>query len=323
MHRWPSQLCALAALLGAATAFAQSYYPTRTIRIMVPLAPGGSADIDARIIGDKLSQTFGQPVVIENRPGGGGAIGVNAIAKAAPDGYTIGIGPAGTLAINPSLMKLPYDTQKDLTPLSGLVRSTLLIVASPSGPILSIKDMIAYGKTHPGGITFGSPNVGSAQHLAGELLKAMTGADMVHVPYKGAADSVIAVLGGQILIAIVAPGGMAAQIRSGKLKALASTDSTRFFSLPEVPTVAESGVPGFEATGWLALFAPGGTPRDIVLRLNAEIVRALNMSDVREHIAANAESPHPTSPEELARFVLAETEKWARVIKASGVKLDL
>jgi len=321
MPPWKHRFCVAATLLVSAAAFAQSY-PARSIRIMVPLAPGGSADIDARLVGDKLSQAFGQPVVIENRPGGGGTIGVSAIAKAAPDGYTIGIGPAGTLTINPTLMKLPYDTQKDLAPLSGLVRSTLLIVTSPSGPIQSIKDLIAYGKSR-GAVTFGSPNVGSAQHLVGELLKARTGIDMVHVPYKGAADSVIAVLGGQILLAVVAPGGMVPQIRSGKLRAIGSTDSERFFSLPEVPTVAESGVPGFEATGWLALFAPGGTPRDIVMRLNAEIVRALNMADVREKIAANAETPHPTSPEELARFVRAETEKWAGVIKAAGIKLEL
>ncbi len=319
MSRWQAWL-GTALLFFAAAGFAQGY-PSRTIRIMVPLAPGASADMDSRIVGDKLAQAFGQPVIVENRPGGGGAIGVNAIAKAVPDGYTIGVGPAGTITVNPSLMKLPYDTQKDLAPISGMVRSTLLIVASPNGPIHSIRDLLAYGRTQP--VTFGSPNVGSAQHLAGELLKAMTGIEMVHVPYRGSAESATAVLGGQILLAIVAPGGMAQQVRAGKLNAIGSTDSVRFPSLPDVPTVAEAGVPGFEATGWLALFAPAGTPRDIVSRLNAEIVRALNMPDVRERITANAETPHPTTPEELGRFVRAETEKWARVIKSAGIKLDL
>jgi len=308
-------------VLIAQPTMAQSY-PSRPIRVIVPLAPGGSADVGGRLVGDKVSQALGQPVLVESRPGGGGTVGVNFVAKSAPDGYTLVIGPAGAMSINVSLAKLPYDPVKDLAPISGMTRSTLFIVTSPSGPIGSVKDLLAQAKSKPGALNFGTPGIATAQHLAGELLKFMTGIDMVHVPFKGSSDAVTAVMGGQIQIAIVGPAGIAPQVRAGKLRVIAGTDTRRAPGLADAPTVAEAGVPGYTAGGWLSFFAPAGTPGEIVARLNAEIVRALKMPDVTERIVASGEIPDPTTPDELGRFVRSEIDKWAKVIKNSGIRIE-
>ena len=307
-------------LLLTAQAMAQSY-PARPIRIIIPLAPGGSADVGARMVGDRISQTLGQPVLIESRAGGGGTVGVAYVAKAAPDGYTLVVGPAGALSINVSLTKLPYDPVKDLAPVSGMTRSTLFIVTLPSSPIQSVKDLVAFAKANPGRLNFGTPGIATAQHLAGELLKTMTGIDMVHVPFKGSSEATTAVLGGQIQLGIIGPAGVAPQVKAGKIRVIAGTDSQRSLSLPDVPPVAEA-VPNYEASGWLAFFAPAGTPPDIVSRLNTEMVRALRQPEVAERISSGGEQPHIVSPEELGRFVREEIEKWARVIKAAGIRLE-
>jgi tripartite-type tricarboxylate transporter receptor subunit TctC len=226
------------------------------------------------------------------------------------------------MSINVNLAKLPYDPQKDLAPLSGMMRSTLFIVASPMGGLKSLQDLVAFGKANPGALNYGTPGIGTAQHLAGELLKIMAGIEMVHVPFKGSNEGATAVMGGQIQLAIVGPAGIAPQVRAGKLQVIAGTDTQRSPGLPDVPTVAESGLPGYAASGWLGLFAPAGTPSDIVARLNAEIVRALRLPEVSGQIVSGGEQPHPTTPEELGRFVRSETEKWARVIKTAGIRLD-
>ena len=300
---------------------AQSY-PSRPIRVIVPLAPGGSAEVGARMVGDKVSQALAQPFLVESRPGAGGAIGVNFVAKSAPDGYTLVVGPAGAMSINVNLTKLPYDPVKDLAPVSGMTRSTLYIVVAPSGPVHSIKDLIAFAKSQPGILNYGTPGVATAQHLAGELFKNMTGVDMVHVPFKGSSEAVTAVMGGQIQLAILGPAGIAPQVRSGRLRVIGGTDPSRTPGLVDAPPVAEAGVPGYSAGGWLSFFAPTGTPAEIVSRLNGEIVRALKMPDVVDRIVAGGEIPDPTTPEELGRFVRSEIDKWAKVIKSTGIKLE-
>lgn len=320
-----SRVCVFAAaiaLLLISTTASPQPYPSRPIRIIVPLAPGGSADVFARLVADKITQPLGQPVLVESRPGGGGAVGVNFVAKSAPDGHTIGVGPAGAMSINVSLQKLPYDPLKDLAPLSGMSRSTLLIVASPSGSLQTLKDVLAFAKSNPGVLNYGTPGIATAQHLSGELLKSMTGITMVHVPFKGSSEAVTSVMGGQTQLAIVGPAGIAPQVRAGKLRVIAGTATRRAPGFPEVPTVAQAGVPGYEAYGWLALFGPAGLPRDIVARLNSEIVRALRLPDVMERFFTGGETPDPTTPEELARFVRSEIEKWAAVIKTAGIRLD-
>ena len=309
----------IALLLAAASMASAQSYPSKPVRIVVPLAPGGSADVDARLVADRLSQALGQQFIVEHRPGAGGAIGVGMVAKAPPDGYTIGVGPQGTMVIAPGLMKLPFDPLKDLAPLSGMVRSTFLFLTHPNGPFKTVQELIAYAKSNP--VSFGTPNIGSGQHLAGELFNSLTGVRMVHVPYKGSGPAAIDVMGGQIPLAIVGPAGISGLIKAGKLKVIALSDSQPVAAFPEVPSVAKAGVAGFDATGWLALFGPAALPKDIVARLNAEIVRALNTAEVRDKIVAGGEDPHPTTPEDLRRFVVAETEKWGSVIRNAGLKL--
>ena len=316
-----SFLCAIGALLIPAAAFSQTY-PIRSIRVIVPLPPGGSADFHARLVADRMSQTFGQPVLIENRPGAGGAIGVAQIAKAPPDGYTIGVGPAGAMSINVSLTRAPYDPIKDFAPISGITRNAFLIVVSPSSPLKTLKDLLAYAKANPGKLSYASVGIGSGQHLAGELFNTVADVSIVHVPYKGAAESATAVMGGQLPLAFISPGGLLHLVRSGKLRVLAGTDTERVTTLPDVPTAAQAGLPGYAATGWLSLFAPAGTPRDIVSRLNTEVVRVLRLPDVVERVVENGEEANPTTPEELGRFVRSEIDKWAKVIKAANIHVE-
>jgi tripartite-type tricarboxylate transporter receptor subunit TctC len=316
-----SFLCAVCALLIPAAALSQTY-PNRSIRLIVPLPPGGSADFHARLVADRMTQAFGQPVLVENRPGAGGAIGVALLAKAAPDGYTIGVGPAGAMSMNVSLTKANYDPVKDFAPLSGMTTSAFLIVVSPSSPLRTLKDLIAYAKANPGKLNYASVGIGSAQHLAGELFNNMAETRIVHVPYKGAAETATAVMGGQVEISFLAPGGLLQLVQSGKLRALAETLTGRVTAVPNVLTVAEAGVPGYFAAGWLSLFAPAGTPRDIVNRLNTEIVRELRLPDVIERIVEGGEEANPTTPEELGRFVRSEIDKWAKVIKAANIHVE-
>ena len=314
-------LVAAELLVASSAAFAQGF-PAKPIRVIVPLAPGGSAEVGARMISDKLAQALAQPVLVESRPGGGGAVGVNYVARSAPDGYTLVVGPAGAMSINVSLTKLPYDPVKDLAPVSGMTRSTLFIVVSPSGPIHSFKELLAVAKAQPGTLNYGTPGVATAQHLAGELLNNMAGVNIVHVPFKGSSEAMTAVIGRQIQVAILGPAGIASQVRSGRLQIIASTDSAQAAGLADAPTVADSGVPGYSAGGWLSFFAPATTPGEIIGRLNGEIVRALKLPDVTEKIVAGGEIPDPTTPEALGRFVRAEIDKWAKVIKSSGIRLE-
>jgi tripartite-type tricarboxylate transporter receptor subunit TctC len=302
-------------------ASAQSY-PSKPLRLIVPLAPGGSSDNNGRITAEKLSQQLGQPIVVENRVGAATDVGIGALAKSPPDGYTLGVVPVGSVAIGTLVRKLPYDPLKDIAPVSGMSKSGLILVANASSPFRTVADVIAYAKQKPGALTFGSIGIGSTHHLAGELLKQMAGIDMLHVPFKGASESNLAVISGQIDLSISGASSIATHVRAGKMRALASTGPARVFNLPEVPTVGET-LPGFSAgTGALSIFTSGGTPKDIVGRLNADMRKALADPDLVKRFANSGEETDYKSAEELAAELNAEIRKWTELVRGANLKLN-
>ncbi|SPC18548.1 Bug family tripartite tricarboxylate transporter substrate binding protein [Cupriavidus taiwanensis] len=312
---------AIAGFAGAA--HAQGGYPTKPITLIVPFSAGGTTDILARIVGLQLGKALGQPVVIDNRPGAGGNIGASLAAKAPGDGYTLFMGTIGTHAINQSLYsKLPYDPVKDFAPISRVAMVPNLVVANPKVPVNNIKELIAYVKANPDKLSYGSSGSGSSMHLSGELFNSMTGLHIQHIPYKGSAPAVNDLLGNQIGLMFDNMPSSYPHVKAGKLRALAVTSAKRSPALPNVPTVAESGVPGYEATSWFALYATGGTPQAIVDRLNAEVVKILAMPDVKKQMADQGAEPNPEKPAQLAAFMKSETAKWAKVVKASGATVD-
>lgn len=298
-------------------------YPSKPIRIVAPFPPGGPADILSRIIGHKLSQSWGQQVIVDNRPGAGGNIGADLVAKAAPDGYTLLLGFVGTHAINASLYaKMPYDNVKDFEPVSQVAAVTIVLVVHPSVPASSIKELIALAKSKPGQLTFGSPGNGTPQHLAGQLFNTMAGVDMLHVPYKGAVPALTDLLGGQVSMIFSSMPPALPLVKTGKLRALGVTSATRSPAAPDISTISESGIPGYEVKNWYGIFAPRGTPKEIVSKLNAEIVKILNMPDVKESLAVQGAEPVSGTPEQFAAYIKEETEKWAKIVKYSGARLD-
>lgn len=312
-------LCLLSGLPIAALAQA---YPVKPVRVIVPLAAGGSTDNNGRLMAEKLGQALGQSFFVENRTGASTDIGVGTMARSAPDGYTIAVVPLGSVATGILLRKLPYDPLKDITPIGGISKGALVIVVAASSPYQTLADLIAAAKARPGAISFGSIGVGSSHHLAGELLRMMTGADFLHVPYKGASESNLAVLAGQIESSISGSSSIANQVRAGKLRTLAVTNGSRVPSVPGVPSVAEF-VPGYSAgAGTLSLMAPGGTPGAIINRLNTEMRAALKQPDVIKRLADAGEDPSPSTPEELATELRAEIEKYTNLVKNSGLKLQ-
>jgi tripartite-type tricarboxylate transporter receptor subunit TctC len=313
-------LAAFALALVCAPSHSQSF-PTKPIRIIVPLVAGGSLDTLGRLMAEKMAQGFGQAVYVENRPGASGDIGTGMLAKAAPDGYNLGIIGLGSISIGLLMRKLPYEPLKELAPVSGLTKSTLLIVTASSSSLRSIPDLIAYAKANPGVVNFGSIGIGTSQHLSGELLNTLAGINMVHVPFKGAGEANTAVMGGQIHISVSGGPGVIPHIRSGKLRALAITDVKRTAALPDVPAVNEF-VPGYGTSALLTLFTTGGTPPDIVARLNAEALRVLKLADVRERIAGWGDEPYPTTPEELGKVLRADIQKWSDLVKNAGLRLQ-
>ncbi|MCU0973209.1 MAG: tripartite tricarboxylate transporter substrate binding protein [Burkholderiales bacterium] len=318
---------ALAALLllSSAGVHAQDAerWPTRPIRMIVPFAPGGTTDIIARIIAPRMAEGLGQPVVVENRPGAGGNVGAEQVARAAPDGYTMLLGTPGPLATNVSLMKqMPYDPAKDFTAIGQVVSVQSVVVVNAQQPFQTLADLVAYAKRNPGKLTYGSGGAGSSPHLAGELLKAQAGIFMVHLPYRGDALAVNDLLGGQISAMVANIAGVLPHVKSGKLRALAVAGPKRSPLLPEVPTVSESGLPNYSVTGWAGLVAPAGTPAPIVAKLNAELNRVLNSPDVAERIAQQAAEPAPGSAAAFDSFIRSELSRWAEVIKRSRITLD-
>ena len=311
----------LFALFLSAGAGSQSF-PNKPVHLVVPYAPGGAVDLVARSLGQGLQQGLGQSVVVDNRPGGGGSIGVDLVAKSAPDGYTLSVAAIGALTINVHLNRLPYDPLKDLAPVTVLATSPMIIGVNASTPVYSIKDLIDYVKARPGKVSYSSNGLGSLSFLSGELFKRMTGIDMVHVPYKGGAPAAVALASGEVSVGVTEPTSMLPHVRAGRVRALAVTDPKRSITVPEIPTVAESGVPGYETNSWIALFAPAGTPAEIINRLSTESARALKLSEVRERILKSGQEPVSNSPAEMARILRTDFEKWRSVIKDAGIKPD-
>ena len=311
------------AALGAISspAVAQADWPNKAITYVVPFAVGGNTDTLARLIGQKLSTALGQPVIIENKPGAGGNIGSDFVAKAKPDGYTILGGTISSHAINPSVYpNMPYDAVKSFEPVILLGSNPLVFAVNASTPYKSLKEVLDAARARPGQLAFASPGPGTSPHLAGELLKTLTHVDITHVPYKGSGPALSDVIGGQVPIIIDTTIVLGAQIKAGKLRPLAVAYPTRLGTLPDVPTAAEAGVPGWEVVSWQAVFAPAGTPKPIVQRLNAEIAGIMKMPDVQARLAELGVEVGGGPPEQLAEFQKAEIAKWAKVVKAADVK---
>lgn len=313
-------LAALLLAASAASAAAQAF-PSRPIRLVVTFPTGGAPDILARILSEKAQ--FGQPVVVDNVPGAGGNIGADRVAKAPGDGHQLVMGTVGTHSINGSLYaKMPYDMVRDFTPVSLVASTPNLLVVNNDLPVKSVQDLIAWGRANPNKLSFGSPGIGSSVHISGELFKSMTGVQMTHVPYKGRQFAIPDLVGGQIQLMFDNMPSALPMAREGKIRAVAQTGAKRSPAAPDVPTVAEQGLPGFDATSWFALFAPAGTPRDVVARLNAEVQRVYRLPDVQEKLKTLGLDAVLSSPEELARYQQAEIAKWAKVVKESGARAE-
>ena len=298
-------------------------YPDRPIRIIVTFPPGGPTDIIARSVGQKLAEAWGQPVVIDNRAGAGGNIGTDLAAKSAPDGYTLLLSNFGPLAISPFVYsKLPYDPVKDLTPITLAATSWFFIVTNPAVPAATLKELIALAKAKPGQLTFSSAGNASPSHLAGALFQSSAGVRMIHVPYKGGAPSVGAVIGGETQVAIESPPPIVPQVKAGKLRGLAAARANRSPLLPEVPTAAEAGLAGFEVGSWYGFHAPAGTPRAIIDKLHGEMLKAMQTPELRERFASVGADMIANTPRQYGAFVEAELKKWGAVIKAAGVKAE-
>jgi tripartite-type tricarboxylate transporter receptor subunit TctC len=309
--------------LGLAGAVQAQAYPTKPVRFIVSFPPGGSADLMARAISPRLSERMGQQFVVENRPGAGGNIGVDAVAKAAPDGYTIGLAAAGALAVNPHLYpNMPFNPEKDLAPITPLAMIPFFLIASQQFAAKDLREAIAMAKAQPGAISFGHGGQGSAMHLSGELLKLMAGIDLQAVPYKGSGPVATDVLGGQIPLGVTDVPSAIANVRAGRIKALAVTTKRRITAAPDVPTMDEAGVPGYESIGWFGVVAPAGTPPAIIDRLNKEIAAALQAPEIRDRVLQAGTEPFSSSPEEFAAMIRSEGSKWAKVIKAAKVTVN-
>jgi tripartite-type tricarboxylate transporter receptor subunit TctC len=308
-------------LLASFTSLAQPY-PARPVKIVVPFGVGGSADVYARFVGAKLQESLGQAFIIENRPGGGSIVGTDSVAKSAPDGYTL-LMMSNTHTVNETLIpKKPFELMRDLAPISGVNTSDLLMVIHPSVPANNLKEFIAYAKANPGKLNYASSGPGTPYHMAGELFKAMAGVDIVHVPHKGSDQARAAILGDQVQMMFDAITTMAGQARAGKVRALATTGKARSSITPDVPTVAEAGVPGYEATIWLGLMAPAGTPRPILEKLNSEVNKVLAKRDVKESWTRQGAEPMGMTIDEFDKFLRADIVKWEKIVKLSGAKVD-
>jgi len=315
-------LAALAAACLATGAAAADAYPARPVKIIVPFAAGGPADVYARVLGSRLEKALGQAFVVEDMPGGGSIVGTAAVAKSAPDGYTL-LMMSNTHTVNESLIKeKPFELMRDFVPVAPVNYSDLVLVVHPSVQVKTLKDLIALAKSKPGVLNYASSGPGTPYHMAGELFKAMAGVDIVHVPYKGSSGARTDVLGGQVQMMFDAITTMAPHVEAGKVRALGTTGKVRSSVLPNVPTISEAGVPGYEAVIWLGIMAPKGTPQAIVDRLNAEIRKAVTSADLEAEWKKQGAVPMSMSPEEFDKYLHADIEKWARIVKISGARQD-
>lgn len=305
------------------TVCAAQSYPSKPIRLIVPFAPGGGVDLIGRIIAQKLQEARGQPVIVDNRGGGGGNIGTDMVAKSPPDGYTLLMGYVGNLAINPFLFrKLPYDPVKDFSPISLAATAPNLLVAHPSLSANTVKDLVALAKMKPGSLSYASAGNGTVGHMVAELFKSVTGIGIVHIPYKGNGPAVTDLLGGQVQLMFAAPGAVISFVEVKKLKALAVASNQRLPELGDTPTFAEAGFPGVEASAWYGVLTSAGTPKNIVSALNKEIVRIMQVPEVKERLAVHGYKAVTSSPEEFAQLIKSDLIKWQKVVKASGAKVD-
>jgi tripartite-type tricarboxylate transporter receptor subunit TctC len=307
-----------------ATTVAAAGYPEKPLRILTPFSTGSVTDMVARPLAAKLSDAWGQPVVVDNRGGAGGSIAAEIVAKAAPDGYTLLIGANGPNAVNPSLIKnMPYDSQRAFAAITLTATNNLLLAVPLSLPVKSVPELIALAREKPGELRYGSPGTGSSPHLAGELFKSLAGVDMVHVPYKGSPQFVVDLLAGRIDLVIAAAGGLLPQIKAGRLRLVAISAGTRDPAMPDIPTIAEQGVPGFEVVGWFGVLTTAGTPAPVIRKLYLELVRILALPDVKAfYLNSGLDATVSKSPAEFDAFIRSERERWAKVIKAANIRIE-
>lgn len=310
----------MAAVLSDAGAQA---YPAKPVRLIVPAPPGSAPDFLSRLLAPKLSDTWGQPMVIDNVLGAGGNIGTDRVAKSAADGYTLLFNTIGPIGVNTSMYeKLPFDPVKDFAPITLVAKVPNILVVHPGVPVASVKELIAYARQNPGKLRYGSPGSGTSNHLSAELLKVMAGIDLLHIPYKSSAQMTTDILGGQVEVVFHNAPVLLPHVKSGALRGLAVTGATRNPSTPDLPTVAEAGVPGFEVTAWFGFMAPAGTPQPVISKIHADVVKAMAAPDVRERMLVQAAQPVGSTPQEYAEFIRAEIAKWAKVVKRSGAKVE-
>lgn len=314
---------ALAALAGVMSAAHAQNWPTRPIRFIVPFTPGGGNDTIARLIGQKLAGPMGQQIVIENRPGAGGTIGAEAAARSAPDGYTMFLAGVATHGINPNLRKkLPYDPVKDFEPVSLIAQAPLLVVVHPSLPVRSVRELVALAKAKPGQLTYASNGAGGSSHMAVELFQMMTGTKLLHVPYKGLSPALTDLMSGQVQLMFSSAVAMLPQVKAGRLRAVAMTGGKRSPAIPDLPTVAEAGVPGYETGSWYGVVMPAGTPKPIVSRLGKEIAAIAKSPEINERLVDDAAIPVGSTPEEFGAFIRSELARWAKVVRQGNITLD-
>ena len=324
LRRLGAALCAVAAIVGGGASAADdpASYPNKPIRIIVPFVAGGGTDMTARLLAQKLGDKFGQQVIVDNRPGGNTVIATQAVASAAPDGYTLLLANS-TFAINHLISRnLPYDTFKDFTPVSGVSSGPWLMVVHPSVPANNLKELIAYAKANPGKLNFSSPGKGTSVHISGEMLNDAAGIDMVHVPFKGSGPAMTAVLGGEVQVLVENISAAVPNVKAGRLRPIAVTSITRAAPLPDVPTLNEAGLPGFEVTAWFSMFAPSATPKSIINTLNAEFVKALRDPKVQEQMLSRGLEPRPMTPDEFAAIWRKDIEKYAAIVKKAKISID-
>ncbi|TRZ56944.1 MAG: tripartite tricarboxylate transporter substrate binding protein [Rhodocyclaceae bacterium] len=320
--RFPAKIFAVLLCVTTSLGYAQDY-PNKPVRMVVPFPPGGTTDILARAVGQKLSESWGQQVVIDNRGGAGGNIGTDIVAKSSADGYTLLMGTVGTHAINASLYgKLPFDPIKDFAPVTLVASVPNVLVVNSTVDSKSVKELIALAKSKPGQLAFASSGNGTSIHLAGELFKSMTGTAMLHIPYKGSAPAIAELLGGQTNMMFDNLPSAMPHIKSGRLRALAVTSIRRSPALPDIPTIAETGISGYEASSWFGVLAPAGTPKDVVAKIQADIAKALNAPEIKERLSGQGAEPVGNTPEQFAEHIKAESAKWAKVVRDSGAKVD-
>jgi len=307
----------------ATSLWAQSF-PSRPIRVIVPFAPGGATEILARIIGQRMGEALGQQMVIDSRPGASGSLGTTLAVRAAPDGHTLLLTSLSPIVINVNMYagKPPYDSEKELTPISLLIKVPSVIAVLPSMPLRTVKDLVAHAKANPGKLSYGSSGAGGVNHLIAELFRVAAGIELLHIPYKGAGPAVIALLGREVETVVSSPVAIMPQVRAGQIRPIAVSSAKRSPALPDTPTIAEAGVPGFEATAWYALFGPGGMPRPIVDQLRGALLKAMATTAVNDRLLSEGAAPESSTPEELAKLVQGDIRLWAKAVQLSGAKLQ-